>query len=1186
MSTSPPATVQNGVNAALNKTKELFTTALQSRNPHNHYIAHLKIWEEVAPETPAEIAAGGSTKKARYLILAVQKDNGKVSINKAKRNANGSFSIGKDWDLNTLREVQVHQPDVFTITLTRPYQWQTQQPREQHLFLQSLVKVYRKYTETDGPNLVGIDVPLAAASSSSIPAAVDTAVSSGAAPPSDPQAGLPPVPSAVATEPSTAATQPLRFNPSPKPTDRIESPVRNSPARRIHLAEEDKSGSPQSHRAVNASVASLEHASSVPVKPPRSESRGVAVNPYSIPAIAENHQNGSHASLTVPAQGLPRSSSNDNLSIRSGSSGGVSGEGRIGGGGNARARLSSIEPIRGGAAYERMLLAGTGLSGVTEVDGDSEDEDPYGGAVLGDDEGLADVSAPKQAITKDLTAVRPDANGQNRPKKRPVGAEITAEEDEDSTLVAVEDMLENFEWRIAGRRNGAGGGKGTADVIEARLLDELAALESANIHAIIESDDRVALVVQHMEEALSHLDQMDSVIAGFKVQLNARADDISHIESQNRGLQVQTSNQRTLMAEIENLINTINVDEEAIHTLSAGRLESSDGIAQLEHASASIYKSMLQARGDGEGGGADMTAAAERLAEHENISTRFCKRVMDYLTVTFNVETQRLSSDPARQKALQPPQPTLLDHEPMEDVLGQYCGLLLYMKEVSPPNFSRVSAAYFASSSECYKVEIQKLFASYQSQLKAVSEDDVSESSFTPSGSLAAVTAIRSGTIRRVGRDKTGRMARSQGDISGQESLQRILASVFPIVLREQSFISDLLHINDNNITFADYMDLEPYFRRRAAGAFGVSAAGPLREMKGALDLVFGFLGAELQSFADEAISKDKMSIFGILATLDRGILDAEETHCESLQKMLSKLHQRLTSQVERFVQEQIKGIEQTKLTVKKRKGVVNFMRVLPVFIERVESQLVTAEMLNTRNMVDEYYNQICRAMFDALQTISRVDGVAGTTAGGDEDKGQLNHLVILIENMCYFVSEITRVSRQKSNSALAGLVQRADTIFNDSLSSYTHLVLRRSLGKMMDYGDGIDGLLQSTPATEVSLHAAYSKASIKKLIKDITAKDTRKAIEALSKRVAKHFGDDDDVTTLSLGTSAADSKEQQDQAEVMGRVWTSCEERYTREFDRITRITKDCYPDLNIKLELGSGEIKRLFSSTAPKRR
>jgi len=94
------------------------------------------------------------------------------------------------------------------------------------------------------------------------------------------------------------------------------------------------------------------------------------------------------------------------------------------------------------------------------------------------------------------------------------------------------------------------------------------------------------------------------------------------------------------------------------------------------------------------------------------------------------------------------------------------------------------------------------------------------------------------------------------------------LTTIVPLVSREQSFISDLLHINDNAVTFADYMDLEPYFRRRAAAVFGAGApgtvasrraAGPLREMKGALDLIFGFLPPEWQAFTDHALQKDQV---------------------------------------------------------------------------------------------------------------------------------------------------------------------------------------------------------------------------------------------------------------------------------------------------------------------------------------
>ncbi|KAJ9477604.1 Exocyst complex component SEC3 [Pseudozyma hubeiensis] len=1202
MSTSAQAGSE-GSPASANKTKDLFNAALQSRNPNNAYIAHLKIWEEVegAP-APDNAAAAGATKKARYLILAVQKDTGRVTINKAKRNANGSFSIGKDWDLNTLRQVHVIQPDVFSITLSRSYQWQTQQPIEQQLFLQSLVKVYRKYTQDDGPRLVGIDVPLS--SGSAAPTVAESAnlsdhPSSGYRTDTSQAVSSNGTAIAAAAAPTIAApaintTAPLRIQ-----RESGASPTRSLPSDGGSANGRDRSGSQssstqqsptKSKREGGIQPSPLSRNIQLPSRPSADSQRSA----LSESSTAPPRPTLTASNLAVPRQAPPRKNSADSVSIRSGSSGGFSAGGG-GGGGDARARLSSIEPIRGGAAYERMLLAGTGLTGVTEVDDDEAgdaDQDPYGGAVLADKDAGPDASFSSKRATLGRPAIARLETDKTKlsERSRPPADDADEDEDENSTLVAVEEMLEGLEWRNASAKGyGVASGKGTADMIEARLLDELSALEAANIFAIIESDDRVALVVKHMEEALADLDMMDSMIAGFKVQLNARADDISHIESQNRGLQVQTSNQRTLMAEIETLINTINVDEGAIHSLSAGRLESSEGVSQLEVAAASLYKSMLQARRDGDGGGADMAAAAERLADHEAISARFCKRVLDYLNVTFSAETQRLLSDPSRQKALQPPHPSLPDHASMEEVLGQYCGLLLYMKEVSSATFSRVSAAYFASASECYRTEMQQLFAAYRRQLRKASDEDVSESSFVgPTSTGVATAAMRSGTIRRAQRDKSIKGARDRGDVAGQDGLQRILSCIFPVLLREQNFISDFLHINDNNITFADYMDLEPYFRRRAAGMFAsISATGPLREMKGAMDLIFGFVAPELQSFTDDALAKDKMCIVGLLATLDRGIIEAEEVNCELLQKVLAKLHLRLASQLERFVQEQIKGIEATKLTVKKRKGVVHFMRVFPVFVDRVEQQLVNAETLNIRHAVDGYYVQICGTMFEALQTISRVESAV------DDDKGQLNHLVILIENMWYFISEINKLSSRSTipSASLAGLVKRAQSIYDDSLTSYTGFVLRRSLAKMMDFADGIDALLKNTPATEVSLHSAYSKGAFKKMCKDHTAKDTRKAVEALSKRVGKHFDDDEIAATGSTSVSSAGGDGTagagEQEAEVLGRVWGSCEHGYLREFQRVARIGKECYPDVSgASLELGANELRRLFASLAPKRR
>lgn len=78
-----------------------------------------------------------------------------------------------------------------------------------------------------------------------------------------------------------------------------------------------------------------------------------------------------------------------------------------------------------------------------------------------------------------------------------------------------------------------------------------------------------------------------------------------------------------------------------------------------------------------------------------------------------------------------------------------------------------------------------------------------------------------------------------------------------PQVARERAFIADFLLINDATITFADYLSLDHYFRRQAAQYTGLSNT-TMKLVRSAMDLIFGFLPAEMKSFIDEALSRDE----------------------------------------------------------------------------------------------------------------------------------------------------------------------------------------------------------------------------------------------------------------------------------------------------------------------------------------
>lgn len=91
-------------------------------------------------------------------------------MHKSKENPNGTFSIGKTWNLDDLTAVESFTgqnvpPDFrqwagdvgFIVTLGKPYYWQAQTDKEKKFFIASLVKIYGKYTGGRVPSLSNFD---------------------------------------------------------------------------------------------------------------------------------------------------------------------------------------------------------------------------------------------------------------------------------------------------------------------------------------------------------------------------------------------------------------------------------------------------------------------------------------------------------------------------------------------------------------------------------------------------------------------------------------------------------------------------------------------------------------------------------------------------------------------------------------------------------------------------------------------------------------------------------------------------------------------------------------------------------------------------------------------------------------------------------------------------------------------
>ncbi|KAH8428013.1 uncharacterized protein LDX57_005718 [Aspergillus melleus] len=303
----------------------------------------------------------------------------------------------------------------------------------------------------------------------------------------------------------------------------------------------------------------------------------------------------------------------------------------------------------------------------------------------------------------------------------------------------------------------------------------------------------------------------------------------------------------------------------------------------------------------------------------------------------------------------------------------------------------------------------------------------------------------------------------------------------------------------------------------------------------------------------------------GILFALEKAISRFDETNQDFIIHSLQKLHSRLIGLFNRFVDEQIRGIEDTKVKINKRKGVISFMRVFPHFSVAVENMLSqpAPELCDIRISVNEAYNRINQAMWESLKFIAKEapgQPTGAAAASGDpEDKEILNYHILLIENMNHYIEEVD----VRGLPVLEKWRDRAHQDFQEHMKLYLDSVIHRPLGKLLEFVESAEGLMAaSSDRTGIASRPSHSRSVAKKVLGTYDIKEVRRGIELLKKRVEKHFGDADDP-----GLSRS----------LVLKVIRACEGRYQEAHDRTRRVLTAVYEG-QLDLEWNKEDLMTMF--------
>ncbi|KAJ3412241.1 hypothetical protein HDV05_001052 [Chytridiales sp. JEL 0842] len=815
--------------------------------------------------------------------------------------------------------------------------------------------------------------------------------------------------------------------------------------------------------------------------------------------------------------------------------------------------------------------------------------------------------------------------------------------EEQPMIVDLDDLLSDFSWKA----------NGDAADLEARLLTELQALEAANVHAIIQSEEQADIVVQHIHNALEELKVIDDWLGHYTMLLEQMGQDVHQVEVRNKAMQLTSSNQKLLLDEIDKVLHALKLPGSVVESLRNEPLDHTDGIKECERAIQKLNEVVKLKFDDGFN---DIGMVTERMALLNGYARHFSVRFTDFLTgyVSSMVSQTLNDKKPTKLGSLR-----ISNLDVVVEKLVRYRTLMQWLKEFDTRKHYEIEIAYVNEMKKGYMREIKEfmdylrhtrmqrkvnaedqeyLFSTPQVSVSAAATNalsamgsraiggvvrsnalganggsnpgtpvgngggsDSKEKSFdklrarlpgfgnkwrTGSGSSSnAVAAVAqgdgvieeegegddSGSIRGgIGASVMGLAGPGDDKIWPDEAFTIIYSSVCPYIAREANFLIEFFNLkgkaNNRSETGAaagggvgngdaeeiDWQEILSGIREKLRDIKGQNR---LQEL---LNVIYDEFFDESSVFIEAALKYDQTFAIGMLVKVEELLCIYDKSAYTCLLNHLDNVFAKLGNIFERFIDEQIKCIEETKVTSKKRSGILTFVKTFPIFVDRIEHFSVGQEG-KVRNIVSKAYSRLVKTIFDTLEAVAKdTPTEIAKDSKNFDDKEHLNVYILTVENMHHFYSEIRS---RKVGGSLDQFVKAAKLLYDVNVTAYVRFVVRRPLGKLLEFFEGVDDLLKTMQPEEISFHLQYSKVALKDVLKKYPGKEIKKGIEQLYKRVEKHYTDEDGLLQV---------------------VWRGIQEEFTRQLKRYEEVIVMCYPDSGLRIDLTIEELLNFFSELA----
>lgn len=688
--------------------------------------------------------------------------------------------------------------------------------------------------------------------------------------------------------------------------------------------------------------------------------------------------------------------------------------------------------------------------------------------------------------------------------------------------VDLKQMLENCEYAVS-----------NAELFMETLSKDLSILDGENVQSVLASETRVTQLMNSIEAAINEASIVEARLAAYDEALGRIREVMARVGQKNQAIHTANNNARLLLDQLNTVISQLDISPTHQRILSEAELPGEK--EQLSQAGAALLKAITAPLPPGLD---KLSAVTEQKRRLDKLKAKFSVIVARHLNNLFI----HLGND-VGDMSVSMTDLILPTHQAVHHELEPYTELMQLLRALDNKAFIQLTKVYTDTMSKLYKRDLKRFFEEAKNKLI----NKRFQANTSRSSGQKAEDLLNPAPICLL----SGEVWAPVGDGNLLDSLlDCMLSQMQPVCLAEQAFCISFLQL-DSVLSPSKSSEMEETDNASngaaSPGSVTSTASKKLErqvneEVRATMAAIFPSLETELNNFIAFLDKIDSFWCMYVLVRLSQHVMSAQDTGSFLSMTFASALIQ-VKRAFDKFMLAQLRSIL-TDARVNRR----NKCGILP-YVENFGSFARTAEKIfkNSDRKVDleKWYTKLMSAMFEAIALHSK-------------EHHKTPQEVVKMENFHHLYDLLSQLKISVLDHERKEVKQK----YQDALRAYVTQYFGRPLEKLNLFFEGVQAKVGAgVKESEVSYQMAFSKQELRRVVKEYPAREVKKGLENLYKKVEKHLCEEENLLQV---------------------VWREMQGEFITQYIYIQELIQRCYPDSMVTLEFTIQDILEFFSEIA----